>query len=450
MKNNIITQINIMTKDDILKLIKQEDIGAISLWFIDVLGKLKAVTVSVKEINDVLENGKFFDGSSIDGFARIEESDLLLMPDADTFKVLPFDFDGTLKMARIICDVCYPDGSPFPHCPRQTLKRLLKEKGNGYEMFCGPELEYYYLKNSDSNEPLDLGGYFDFVSINGGTRLRETSLTVLESMGIQCECTHHEVGPSQQEIGFKYKDALTMADTVITAKFVIKMLAQQYGVYATFMPKPITGLAGSAMHTHVSLGKDGKNVFYDEDGEHNLSSTARSFVAGVMRNSRDIFMITNQYVNSYKRLVPYHEAPIHIAWGRANRTALVRIPATRPGKEKACRTEYRFPDSGCNPYLSFAALFSAGMKGIEDKLELEAPIDDNIYDMDDVEREKTSIQPVPDSLKESIDVFSKSKLMKETFGEGLYENLLENKRIEWQKYRQQVHQFEVDTYLPML
>lgn len=440
-----------MTKAEIKQLIKKQDVGAVSLWFVDVLGRLKAVTVSFKEINDVLENGKFIDGSSIEGFSRIEESDLLLVPDFPTFCVLPFEFEGGLKVARIICDVSYPDGKPFPHCPRQALKKILKDADKkSMAMNCGPELEYYYFRDNKSTNPLDGGTYFDFVSFNGGTRIREQTMTVLEKMGIQCECTHHEVGPSMHEIGLKYKDALTMADNIITYKFIVKMVAQQNDVYATFMPKPKAGWPGSGMHTHISLTKGGKNLFYNKKDKFNLSPMAKSFSAGVMKYAKDIFMVTDQHVNSYKRLVPGHEAPIYIAWGRANRSAFIRIPATRPGKEKSCRAEFRFPDPSCNPYLTFSALYAAGMKGVEEKLKLAAPVEEDIYEMSPAEREKIGIKPVPDSLAESIHYFEKSKLMKDLFGETLHEKLLENKRIEWQKYREQVHKYEVDTYLSVL
>jgi len=400
-----------MTKQDIAQLVKKEKIGAISLWFVDVLGRLKTITVSFKEINDVLENGKFIDGSSIEGFARIEESDLLLLPDLDTFMVLPFEFEN-LKMARLICDVAFPDGKPYPNCPRQTLKRKLKDIAKkNYTMLCGPELEYFYFKNDKSTIPIDHGTYFDLTDINGGTKIREKTLTVLEKLGIQCECTHHEVAPSAHEIGLKYKDALTMADTIVTYKFIVKMVAKQNDAYATFMPKPVAGIPGNGMHTHVSLSKNNKNLFYNKKDKYNLSPLAKKFTAGVIKHAEEIAMLTNQYVNSYKRLVPGYEAPTNLAWGRANRSAFIRIPATRPGKEKACRVEFRFPDPSCNPYLTFTALLAAGFQGVEENLKLDPPIEVDAYELTDEERTQIGVKSMPENLKEATDHLAKSKLM---------------------------------------
>ncbi|MFA6027855.1 MAG: glutamine synthetase family protein [Patescibacteria group bacterium] len=439
-----------MTQEEIKDLIKKEEVGAVSLWFTDVLGQLKTVTVSGKEINDVLENGKFIDGSSIEGFSRIEESDLLLVPDLATFGVLPFDFNG-LKMARLICDVTYPDGKPYGSCPRQILKKALAEaQKQGYTMYCGPELEYFYFRNSHSTEPLDAGNYFDLLNIDEGTKLREKTLTTLESMGIQCECTHHEVAPSQHEIGLKYKEALNMADQVITYRFVVKAIAQQGGAWATFMPKPIFGVNGSGMHVHMSLFKDNKNVFYDEKDKYNLSPVAKKYIAGVMKYCKEFCMVTNQYINSFKRLVPGYEAPVYLAWGRQNRSALMRVPATRPGKEKACRIEYRAPDPACNPYLAFAVLLGAGLKGMEDNLSLGAATEQDIYEMDENTKTAKGIDALPGSLKEATDNFTKSKLMKEVLGEELHKKLVANKTHEWNEYRLQVTDYEIKRYLPII
>lgn len=439
-----------MVPKEIQKLIKQENIGAISLWFTDVLGQLKTVTVSIKEVNDVIENGKFIDGSSIEGFARIEESDLLIIPDLDTFAIIPFDFNG-LKMARFICDVCHPNGQPYESCPRQVLKNILqKAHKQNYTAYCGPELEYYYLRSNKSVELLDNGGYFDLLNIDEGTKLREKSLATLEAMGIQCECTHHEVGPSQHEIGFKYKDALTMADIVLTARFIIKTVAQQAGAYATFIPKPKFGIAGSGMHTHLSLFKGKQNLFYDKKDTYNLSKEAKSYAAGLIKYSQEFCMITNQFVNSYKRLVSGYEAPVYLAWGRKNRSALVRIPAARPGKEKACRVEYRAPDPACNPYLAFAVMIGAGLAGIKEKLSLQKPTESNIYNMDDDTKLKHGIASLPGNLQGALLCFKKSKLMKELLGIDLFEKLIENKQIEWDQYRTYVTDFEIKKYLPIM
>ncbi|MBU0670861.1 glutamine synthetase family protein, partial [Patescibacteria group bacterium] len=400
-----------MTIGEIKKLVKEKEVQAISLWFTDVLGQLKTVTVSYKEINDVLENGKFIDGSSIEGFSRIQESDLLLLPDFNTFAVIPFDMNGGTKIARLICDVAYPDGSPFEACPRQTLKRVLqKAEEKGYTQYCGPELEYFYFKTPEGTELLDRGGYFDLLSIDEGTKIRERTLSILEKMGIQCECAHHEVAPSSHEIGLKYKEALEMADTVLTYKFIVKAVAQEHEVYATFMPKPIAGENGSGMHTHLSLFKGDTNTFYDANDDYSLSSTARSYVAGLLKYAPEFTMVANQYINSYKRLVPGYEAPVYIAWGRANRTALVRVPATRPGKEKACRAEYRAADPACNPYLTFACFLGAGLKGIEENLELMPIQEEDIFEMNNKEREEKGIMALPGSLLEAKDNFEKSEL----------------------------------------
>lgn len=440
-----------MNKEDLKKLVKKEGVTAISLWFVDVLGQLKTVTVSYKEINDVLENGKFIDGSSIEGFSRIEESDLLLIPDLDTFAVIPFDFEEGAKIARMICDVALPDGTPYEACPRQTLKRLLKKaEEKKLTLYCGPELEYFYFRDPNSNKPLDQGSYFDLLDIDKGTRIREKTLTVLEKMGIQCECTHHEVAPSSHEIGLKYKEAMFMADQVITYRFIVKAVAKQHDAYATFMPKPIAGENGSGMHTHQSVFKGDKNLFFDKNDEYNLSGTAKSYVAGLLKYCREFCMVTDQYVNSYKRLVPGFEAPVYLAWGRANRTALIRVPATRPGKEKACRVEYRAPDPACNPYLAFVVMLGSGLKGVEEGLELEPPRENDIYEMHDEEREKAGIVSLPTDLKEATNNFKKSALMKELLGEDLHQKLVENKEIEWDNYRIQVTDYELKKYLPIL
>ena len=440
-----------MTKEEVKKLVKKEGVSAISLWFTDVLGQLKTVTVSYKEINDVLENGKFIDGSSIEGFARIEESDLLLIPDLKTFAVLPFDYDGDIKIARLICDVALPDGTPYSSCPRQILKKNIAEiTKKGYKPFCGPELEYFYFQNANKPELLDHGTYFDLLSIDEGTKIRERTLVTLEQMGVQCECSHHEVAHSQHEIGLKYKDALTMADNVLTFKFILKAVAQQHNIYATFMPKPIMGICGSAMHTHLSLSKNNKNKFYDKKDKFNLSLLAKQFTAGLLKYSQQFSLVTNQYVNSYKRLVPGYEAPVYLAWGRTNRSALVRVPATRPGKEKACRVEYRAPDPACNPYLAFSVMLGSGMKGIKEKLTLKPPTEQDIYGMKDSLRKKEGIKSLPGSLKGAIDYFSESNLMKDILGKDLHEKLITNKQIEWNDYRVQVSDYEIKKYLPML
>ncbi|MBU1177707.1 glutamine synthetase family protein [Patescibacteria group bacterium] len=440
-----------MTKVEIKKLCKTHNVNSVSLWFTDVLGMLKSVSVSIKEIDDVIENGKFFDGSSIEGFARIEESDLLLQPDLDTFLVLPFEI-GDYKIGRLICDVYKPNNTSFTNCPRGVLKRTLQKLSRpGYKMYCGPELEYFYLKeNEDQHDLIDRGKYFDMLGIDEGTVLREKTLSTLESIGIKCECTHHEVAPSSHEIGLKYAEALKMADQVMTYRFIVKAVAQQAGFHATFMPKPITGINGSGMHVHQSLFKGAKNIFYDKQDEYGLSAIAKFYTAGLLKYSREITLTTNQWVNSYKRLVPGYEAPTYIAWGRANRSALVRIPATRPGKAKATRVEYRAPDPACNPYLAFASMLGAGLQGIKEKLVLDKPAEDDIYHLSKEELDGRKIGVLPDNLIEAVQEAEESKFLQDLLGEGLHTKLLENKHQEWDEYRIQVSDYEKKRYLPIL
>ncbi|NQV13004.1 MAG: glutamine synthetase [Parcubacteria group bacterium] len=440
-----------MTKVEIKKLCKTHNVNSISLWFTDVLGMLKSVSVSIKEINDVIENGKFFDGSSIEGFARIEESDLLLKPDLDTFIVLPFEI-GDFKMGRLICDVYSPDGTSFASCPRGVLKENLRKiRQQGYKANCGPELEYFYFKeDEDQHKLIDRGKYFDMLGVDEGTILREKTASTLESIGIKCECTHHEVAPSAHEIGLKYTEALKMADQVMTYRFIVKAVAQQAGIHATFMPKPIGGIPGNGMHTHQSLFKGAKNVFYDKQDKYNLSEIAKSYAAGLLKYSREFTLVTNQWVNSYKRLVPGHEAPTYVAWGRANRSALIRVPTTRPGKAKSTRLEYRAPDPACNPYLAFAVMLGAGLQGIKEKLKIPRPTEDDIYHLSEEELSKRKISELPDNLFEAIQGAEQSKFLRDVLGKGLYEKLLENKHQEWDEYRVQVTDYETKRYLPIL
>ncbi|MFH2105179.1 MAG: type I glutamate--ammonia ligase [Parcubacteria group bacterium] len=440
-----------MTKVEIKKLCQTHNVNFVSLWFTDVLGMLKSVSVSIKEIDDVIENGKFFDGSSIEGFARIEESDLLLRPDLDTFIVLPFEI-GDFKMGRLICDVRKPDDTPFASCPRGVLKSALRKAfQQGYKVNCGPELEYFYFKeDEDQHKLIDKGKYFDMLGVDEGTILREKSLSVLESVGIKCECTHHEVAPSSHEIGLKYAEALKMADQVMTYRFIVKAVAKQAGIHATFMPKPVGGINGSGMHTHQSLFKGAKNVFYDKQDKYSLSKTAKSYVAGLLKYSQEFTLVTNQWVNSYKRLVPGYEAPTYIAWGRANRSALVRVPATRPGKAKATRVEYRAPDPACNPYLAFAVMLGAGLQGIKEKLRIAQPAEDDIYLLDEEQLRERKIGILPDDLFEAIQAAEQSKFLSDILGKDLHTKLLENKHQEWDEYRVQVTDYETKRYLPIL
>lgn len=441
-------------RQEILKIAKKEKIRFIRLWFTDILGFLKSFAITIDELEEALYEGKGFDGSSIEGFARIDESDMVALPDADTFAILPWGPAENIKVARMFCDIKNPDGSPYDGDPRYVLKRMLKKvKEMGYTFYVGPELEYFYFKDSDGKlEPLDAGGYFDLTPMDIASDLRKKTVIALESMGIPVEYSHHEVAPSQHEIDLRYQDALRMADTVMTYRLVVKEIALQNGVYATFMPKPVFGENGSGMHTHMSLfsAKGGRNAFFDKNDKYHLSKIARSFIAGLMEHAQEITSITNQWVNSYKRLVPGYEAPVYISWARRNRSDLVRIPMYKPGKEKATRIEYRAPDPACNPYLAFAMMLAAGIEGIKKGYKLKTPIERNVYEMSEEEREKLGIEILPGDLYEAILLTGKSKLVKEVLGKHVFTKFLENKKIEWNNYRAQVTSYELDRYYSIL
>ncbi|MEW6609909.1 MAG: type I glutamate--ammonia ligase, partial [bacterium] len=353
--------------DKVLKIIKEKNVKNIQLWFTDVLGFLKCVTITDREVESAFEHGKGFDGSSITGFAEAEESDILAKPEPETFQLLPWE-PVEEPVGRMFCDILNPDGSPYPGDPRYVLKKIIKESAElGFTYYIGPELEYFYFKSNKEAKGLDEGGYFDIVPYDLANRLRKKTVKVLEEMGIPVETSHHEVAPSQHEIDLRYQDALTMADYTMTYRMVVKEIAQQEGVYATFMPKPVFGVNGSGMHTHQSLFQGTKNAFFDPNDEHNLSVTAKSFIAGQLKHAREICSILSQWVNSYKRLVPGYEAPVYISWAHRNRTALIRVPMYRPGSEQATRAELRCPDPACNPYLAFAVMLAAGLEGIKNK-----------------------------------------------------------------------------------
>jgi len=439
------------SKKEVLELIKENNVNYIRLWFSDILGALKGMSVTAREMEQILDEGQGFDGSSVEGFVRIEESDLVAMPDPQTFRILPWSVNDE-KVGLMICDVLNPDGSPFAGDSRNVLKRILdKIRKKGWTFYCGPEMEYFYFPSKDKPEPIDVGGYFDYSTVSPGTRMRKAAATALEKMGIQVECTHHEVAPSQHEIDLRYQEALIMADFVMFYRLTVKELALREGYYATFMPKPLFGENGSGMHTHQSIFKGDKNIFFDlHEKKYHLSNMAKQYIAGVFKHIQEITLVLSQWVNSYKRLVPGYEAPVYVSWGTRNRSALVRIPEYKPGKEKATRIEVRSPDPACNPYLAFALMLASGLKGLEEKLELLPSVEKDIYHMSDQEREKLHIGCLPGTLEEAISLFEKSKLAKEILGDHIFESLIANKKMEWDNYRIHVSQFEIDNYLPIL
>ena len=440
-----------MTNKDILKLVKEKNVKFIRLWFTDVLGFLKGFAISPSELEGALEEGMGFDGSSIEGFARIEESDMIARPDPDTFEILPWRAGEEYSVARMFCDIYEPSGKPFEGDPRFVLKRnLAKAKELGFTYNVGPELEYFYFKDSKNPEPLDNGGYFDLVPLDVAQDLRRDTIFTLQALGITVEYSHHEVAPSQHEIDLRYTDALTMADNVMTYRLVVKEIARKHGVYATFMPKPIFGINGSGMHVHQSLFKGDKNAFFEKSEKYHLSNTGKAYTAGILKHAPEITAITSQWVNSYKRLVPGYEAPVYICWAQMNRSALVRIPMYKPGKEKATRIEYRSPDPSCNPYLAFSVMLAAGLEGIAKKYKLSEPANDNIYHMSELEKEKAGIKSLPEDLLEAIKIAEKSNLIKECLGAKLFEYFIRNKKMEWNEYKAQVSQYEIDKYLPIL
>ncbi|HRZ14671.1 MAG TPA: type I glutamate--ammonia ligase [Candidatus Omnitrophota bacterium] len=441
-----------LTKSDVLKLVKEHKIQFIRLWFTDVLGFLKGFAITPDELEGALEEGMGFDGSSIEGFARIEESDMIARPDPSTFQIIPWKEEGEEhRVARMFCDVYEPGGKPFEGDPRFVLKRMLaKAKALGYTYYVGPELEYFYFKDAQSAAPLDNGGYFDMAPLDVAQDLRRDTILAMQRMGINVEYSHHEVAASQHEIDLRYDDALTMADRVMTYRLIVKEVARQHGVYATFMPKPIFGINGSGMHVHQSLFKGDKNSFFDKNGQYHLSDVGRAYTAGLLKHAPELTSITSQWVNSYKRLVPGYEAPVYICWAQMNRSALIRVPMYKPGKEKATRIEYRSPDPSCNPYLAFAVMLAAGLEGMEKKYKLAAPANDNIYHMAESEREAAGIKSLPEDLLEAIHITEKSKLIRDCLGEKLFGFFIRNKKMEWDEYKAQVTQYEINKYLPIL
>ena len=438
-------------KEYVLKKAKDLEIKFIRLWFTDILGFLKSFAITVAQLGKALNDGMGFDGSSIAGFARIDESDMVALPDPNTFQLLPWRPREHGGVARVFCDIYWPGGKPFEGDPRFVLKRNLKRAADmGYIFYVGPELEYFYFQNSEGTRFLDQGGYFDLTPPDIATDLRRETILILEDMGIEVEYSHHEVAPSQHEIDLRYTDALTMADNVMTYRLVVKQVAQSHGVYATFMPKPVFGVNGSGMHTHMSLFKGSINAFFDKDDLYHLSKVGKSFLAGVLKHSPEITSITCQWVNSYKRLIPGYEAPCYITWARRNRADLIRIPEYQPGREDATRLELRSPDPACSPYLAFSVMLAAGLEGIERGYEPPHPVEENVYEMSEDKRRQKGIATLPGSLYEAIELTEKSELVRKALGDHLFYTFIQNKKVEWDRYRTQVTDYELKNYLPIL
>ena len=438
------------TKKDVIRIVKEMDVSFVQFWFTDVLGILKSFSVTPSELEEGLEEGMGFDGSSIEGFARIEESDMIAMPEPETFQLLPWR-PKERPVARVFCDILKPDGSHYEGDPRYVLKRVVKKIAeNGYKAFMGPELEFFFFENNTTPKIIDKGGYFDNRPLDMGGDLRREIIFSLQDMGIRVEYSHHEVAPSQHEIDLRYDEALVMADKTMTYRIVVKEVARKNGFYATFMPKPLFGENGSGMHVHQSLFKGDHNAFYEPQDQYNLSELAKSYIAGILTHAREIAAVTNQWVNSYKRLVPGYEAPVYISWARRNRSAMVRVPMYKPGKEEATRIEFRSPDPACNPYLAFAVMIAAGLKGIEENYVLPDPIEKDIYEMDEDARRRAGIVSLPGNLFEALQEVETSELVKETLGDHIFNKFLENKRIEWDRYMTHVSQYEIEKYLPVL
>lgn len=438
-------------KEYVLKTAKDDNVKFIRLWFTDILGLLKSFAITIKELELALEEGAGFDGSSIEGFVRIDESDMVAMPDTSTFKILPWSHSDESRVACMFCDIYTPEGEPYDGDSRWVLKQNLKRARDlGYTFYVGPELEFFYFKNSASAEVLDRGGYFDLTPLDVASDFRKLTVDALEALGIDVETSHHEVGPSQHEIDLRYMDALTMADHAMTYRLVVKEVALRNNVYATFMPKPLFGENGSGMHTHMSLFSGDRNAFFDVNDEHHLSDIAKKFIAGLIKHAPEFTLVTNQWVNSYKRLVPGYEAPIYTTWAVRNRSDMIRIPAYKLGKEKATRVELRSPDPACNPYLAFSAMLAAGLEGIEKDYTPVPPVERNVYNLSEQERKKLKVGTLPSDLYEAIKTMESSELVKKALGEHVFNSLLENKRLEWADYRAQLSEWEMKNYFPIL
>jgi len=431
--------------------IEEERVEFVLLWFSDIEGHLKSFAVTPSEIEDALDDGMGFDGSSITGFNAIEESDMIAIPDPETFQLMPWK-EGETKVARMICDIVTPDGKPYEGDPRYVLRRALERMSSlGFDTFnVGPELEYFLFRDDKGTETLDEGGYFAMTTLDAASGLRQETVRALETMGIPIEYVHHEVGPSQHEIDMRYADALSMADHTVTYRLIVKEIAKKAGFHATFMPKPLFGENGSGMHTHQSLFKDDRNAFFDGDDKWHLSDAGKAFIAGQLRHAREISAVFAQWVNSYKRLVPGYEAPVYVAWSQRNRSALIRIPLYKPGAEQGTRAEIRCPDPACNPYLTFAALLHAGLEGIEQGYELPDPMETNLYHLTPEQRRERGIVSLPETLGEAIDELAQSELARKALGPHIFDRYVELKRGEWDEYRVQLTEWELRKYLSVL
>jgi len=436
------------SREKILQLADEKNVEFIRLQFVDILGIIKNVAITIEQLPEALDGKIMFDGSSIEGYTRIHESDMYLKPDYDTFAIFPWETSGGCT-ARMMCDIYLPNGEPFVGCPRGTLKRAIAEaKEIGYDMFAGPEPEFFLFEKDKDGDPTtnthDKGGYFDLSPVDLGGEARRDTVLALKKMGFEVEAAHHEVAPGQHEIDFKYTPALRTADNIATFKFVTKIIALQHNLHATFMPKPIYGESGSGMHVHQSLYKDGKNAFYDPNDEFGLSEIAYYYIGGLLKHAKETTAILNPTINSYKRLVPGYEAPVYISWSTQNRSALVRVPSARGN---GTRLELRNPDPAANPYLATAVMLRAGLDGIKNKIDPGEQTTDNIYEMNYKERKSRGMTSLPASMEEALKYFQESKFMRESLGKHIFNHLVKAKRIEWSIYKKQVHNWEIDQYL---
>lgn len=434
----------------VLRQVEERGIRFIRLWFTDVQGFLKSVAINPAELEVAFEEGMTFDGSAIDGYARVQEADMLARPDPATFQIIPWRPEQ--QVARMFCDILTPDGEPFEGDPRWVLKRNLRRAADlGFTFYVGPELEWFYFEDAEP-EPklLDRGGYFDLTPLDVAQEYRRHTITVLEQLGIPVESSHHEVSPSQHEIDLRYTDALTMADNVMTYRLAVKEVALEHGIYATFMPKPFEEHDGNGFHVHLSLFEGDRNAFHDANTDLGLSTMAQRFIAGLIRHAPEITGVTNQWVNSYKRLVPGFEAPIHVFWARNNQSALVRVPTVKRGKPESTRVEYRSPDAACNPYLAFSVILAAGLAGVENGYELPPEVVGDVHRMTPTERTALGIEQLPSTLAEALDLMESSELVAEALGEHLFAWFLRNKQREWDRYQRHVSRFELEHYLPIL
>ena len=441
-------------EDFVLRALEERDVRFVRLWFTDVLGYLKSVSIAPQELENSFDEGIGFDGSAIEGFARVTEADMLAHPDPSTFQLLPWRGEGP-STARMFCDIVMPDGSPSYADPRFVLKRTLQKAADkGFTFYTHPEIEFYLFSGrpgaGEEPVPVDRSGYFDHTAQSRGSDFRREAINMLESMGISVEFSHHEGGPGQQEIDLRYADALSTADNIMTFRTVVREVALSQGIWASFMPKPFTTHPGSGMHTHVSLFEGDTNAFFEAGAEYQLSKTARHFIAGILRHASEITCVTNQWVNSYKRLIGGGEAPSYICWGHNNRSAMVRVPMYKPNKGQSTRIELRTIDAACNPYLAYSVVLAAGMKGLEEEYELPREAEDDVWSLNERERKALGLNQLPKNLYDAIKIAEDSELLADTLGEHVYEFFLRNKRAEWEEYRGQVSAFERDRMLPVI